>query len=57
MANSFAASANESLQQDSKILPTLTTHQGKPIMVFVAKDLNFQSVSQHYATKRMNLWQ
>jgi len=43
MANSFAQSANQSLQEDSRIPPTLTTYQGKPIMVFVAKDLNFQN--------------
>ncbi|MDR3491002.1 MAG: TrbI/VirB10 family protein [Gammaproteobacteria bacterium] len=43
MANSFAQSAEQSLQQDSRIPPTLTTYQGKPIMVFVAKDLNFQN--------------
>jgi type IV secretion system protein VirB10 len=43
VANSFAQSADQSLQQESMIASTLKTHQGKPIMVFVARDLNFQS--------------
>ena len=43
IANSFSQSANQTLQEDIRIPPTLTTDQGKPIMVFVAKDLNFQS--------------
>ena len=43
IANSFSQSANESLQQDGMIAPTLKTYQGKPIMVFVAKDLEFGS--------------
>ncbi len=54
MANSFAQSANQSLQEDSRIPPTLTTHQGKPIMVFVAKDLNFQKIVQ--GDKKINVW-
>ena len=36
-------SANQSLQQEGMIAPTLKTMQGKPIMVFVAKDLLFDS--------------
>lgn len=44
VANSFSQSANQSLQQDNNIAPTLKTWQGKPIMVFVAKDLHFASV-------------
>ena len=43
VANSFAQSANQSLQQDGRIPPTLKTFQGKPIMVFVAKDLSFKN--------------
>lgn len=43
MATSFSQSANQSLQQESMIAPTLKTYQGKPIMVFVAKDLQFES--------------
>jgi type IV secretion system protein VirB10 len=42
IANSFSQSASQSLQQDSRIPPTLIQYQGKPIMVFVAKDLNFK---------------
>lgn len=42
VANSFAQTASQSLQQDSRTAPTLTSYQGKPIMVFVAKDLHFQ---------------
>lgn len=41
LASSFSQSASESLQQDGMIAPTLKTHQGKPIMVFVARDLQF----------------
>lgn len=43
LAGSFAQSADQSLQDDSRIAPTLKTYQGKPIMVFVAKDINFQN--------------
>lgn len=44
ISNSFSQSANQSLQQDGMIAPTLKTMQGKPIMVFVAKDLQFDDV-------------
>lgn len=44
VANSFSQSANESLQQDLRIPPTLQKYQGKPIIVFVAKDLDFSDV-------------
>lgn len=44
VANSFSQSASQSLQQQSMIAPTLKTYQGKPIMVFVAKDLHFANV-------------
>jgi type IV secretion system protein VirB10 len=47
VSNSFAQSANQSLQQQSTIAPTLKTYQGKPIMVFVAKDLHFANAMQH----------
>lgn len=43
IANSFTQAAGQSLQQDGAISPTLRTMQGKPIMVFVAKDLQFDS--------------
>ena len=43
IANSFSQSASQSLQQDGMIAPTLRTMQGKPIMVFVAKDLQFEN--------------
>lgn len=43
IANSFMQSADQSLQQNNKIPPTLVTYQGKPVVVFVAKDLDFQS--------------
>lgn len=43
IANSLSQSASQSLQQDNNIAPTLKTWQGKPIMVFVAKDLHFAS--------------
>lgn len=51
LASSFSQSANQSLQQDGQIAPTLKTHQGKPIMVFVARDLNFQSVIKQTQNK------
>jgi len=41
IANSFSQSASQSFQQDGNIAPTLTSIQGKPIMVFVARDLQF----------------
>jgi type IV secretion system protein VirB10 len=55
VANSFAQSANQTLQQNNKIPPTLTINQGKPIIVFVAKDLNFQSAMQQ-AIPRVNVF-
>lgn len=44
IANSFAQSANQSLQNEAMIAPTLKTYQGKPIIVFVAKDIHFKEV-------------
>jgi type IV secretion system protein VirB10 len=41
VASSFAQSADQSLQLDIRIAPTLKKYQGQPIMVFVAKDLHF----------------
>lgn len=55
VATSFAQSADQSLQQDSRIAPTLKTYQGKPIMVFVAKDLNFQSAMKT-ANPKLNVF-
>lgn len=46
LAGSFSQTANQSLQQEGMIAPTLTVNQGKPVIVFVAKDLNFSSVMQ-----------
>lgn len=46
VAGSFAQSAGQSLQQNGNIPPTLKTYQGKPIIVFVAKDLDFSNVNQ-----------
>jgi len=43
IASSFSQAANQVLQQDSAIAPTLKASQGKPIMVFVARDINFQA--------------
>lgn len=51
IANSFSHSASQSLQQESMIAPTLKTYQGKPIMVFVAKDLHFANVMQQVKPK------
>jgi type IV secretion system protein VirB10 len=55
VANSFSQSASQSLQQDSRIPPTLTTYQGKPIIVFVAKDLNFKGAIKQ-AIPRTNVF-
>lgn len=46
LANSFSQTANQSLQQDSSVAPTLQTYQGKPIMVFVSHDLYFANALQ-----------
>jgi|GEM_PF-1644484 len=46
MADSLANSANQSLQQNGSIAPTLRVNQGKPIIVFVAHDLDFKSAMQ-----------
>lgn len=55
IANSFSQSANDSLSQDIKVAPTLKTYQGKPIIVFVARDLNFQAAIKS-ATPRLNVF-
>lgn len=52
VASSFAQSADQSLQHGSRVAPTLKTYQGKPIMVFVAKDLNFQSAIKMVSPKK-----
>lgn len=51
VASSFAQSANQSLQQTEMIPPTLRIHQGEPIMVFVAHDLNFQNAFRNALPK------
>lgn len=56
IANSFSQSASQSLQHESMIAPTLKTHQGKPIMVFVARDLNFQSVMKNNTKNKMTVF-
>jgi len=51
VAESFSNSAEQSWQQDSRIPPTLKIHQGKPIIVFVAKDLNFETAMKQTKPK------
>ena len=46
VASSLANSANQSLQQSGMIAPTLRVNQGKPIIVFVAHDLDFKNAMQ-----------
>jgi type IV secretion system protein VirB10 len=46
MANSFSDTASQSLKKAGVIAPTLTIQQGRPIMVFVAHDLNFEPAMQ-----------
>lgn len=51
MANSFSDTASQSLKQTGFIPPTLRIDQGRPIMVFVAHDLDFQQALQQSAPK------
>ncbi len=46
MANSLNQTAQQTLQQQTTIPPTLWVNQGSPIQVFVAQDLDFRSVRQ-----------
>ena len=56
IANSFSQSASQSLQQDGMIAPTLKTIQGKPIMVFVAKDLQFEGAIKSVKSSAINIF-
>ena len=46
IANSLNQTAQQTLQQQTTIPPTLWVNQGSPIQVFVAHDLDFRSVHQ-----------
>lgn len=46
VADSLTKSANQSLKQNGSIAPTLRINQGKPIIVFVAHDLDFKNAMQ-----------
>lgn len=46
MTNSLNQTAQQTLQQQTTIPPTLWVNQGSPIQVFVAHDLDFRSVHQ-----------
>ena len=50
VANSFSQTAGQSLQQNGNIAPTLKIVQGKPIMVFVAQDLQFANTIKNTTT-------
>ncbi len=50
ISQSLAQSSNNSLQQYGNIPPTLHINQGTPIMVFVAKDLRFDTAMQRTHT-------
>lgn len=52
VANSFSESASQSLQQDNMVAPTLIEHQGKPIIVFVAHDLDFHQIIKNKTSNR-----
>jgi type IV secretion system protein VirB10 len=56
VADSLSQTANQSLKQTGIIPPTLTVNQGKPIMVFVAHDLNFAGVMKQLAKNRLNVF-
>lgn len=51
MANSLNQTAQQTLQQQTTIPPTLWVNQGSPIQVFVAHDLVFRSVRQETNAK------
>lgn len=51
MANSLNQTAQQTLQQQTTIPPTLWVNQGSPIQVFVAHDLDFRSVHQETNAK------
>ena len=51
IANSFTQSASQSLQQDNMVAPTLKINQGKPIMIFVSRDLYFADAVQQVKPK------
>jgi type IV secretion system protein VirB10 len=53
IANSLNQTAQHSLQQQA-ISPTLWIHQGNPIQVFVAQDLDFSTVQKN-ATSKINV--
>lgn len=51
MANSLNQTAQQTLQQQTTIPPTLWVNQGSPIQVFVAHDLDFRSARQETNAK------
>ncbi len=55
VADSLAQSANESLKQTGTLAPTLYSHQGKEINVFVAHDLDFGTAMQ-MAGRKINVF-
>lgn len=56
VAESLSQTANQSLKQTGIISPTLVVNQGKPIIVFVAHDLNFADVMKQSAQNRLNVF-
>lgn len=50
IANSLNQTAQHSLQQQA-ISPTLWVHQGSPLQVFVAQDLDFSTVQKNTYSK------
>ena len=44
IAQSFQSSASNTLQNSIAIKPTLRIHQGSEVIVFVARDLDFNSI-------------
>lgn len=51
IANSLNQTAQQTLQQQTMISPTLWVNQGSPIQVFVVHDLDFRSVRQETKAK------
>ena len=55
-ADSLSQTANQSLRQTGVSSPTLIVNQGKPIMIFVAHDLNFSEAMKQSVKNRLDVF-